>query len=229
MTVFPLISASLMAADFLHLADDVENVIKAGVDMLHIDVMDGHYVPNLMFSPTVVEALKKKAYAVPLDVHLMVSNPEAMVPLFLTAGADWLSFHPDTTPHAHRLIDTIKKTGCKAGIVLNPGRSPYEIESLLPFVDFILLMTVDPGFGGQVFIPQVLSKIALLHELSQKHTIPCPLIQLDGGITPTTAACAIKEGAHILVAGTSIFRNNKGEGGESSYHERIQQLKKTAP
>lgn len=200
---YPLIAPSLLAADPLNLANEIIAVESAGADLLHIDVMDGHYVPNLTFGPHTVKAIKKIT-TLPLDVHLMVTKPATVAPWFIDAGADWLSFHPETEQHPYRLLQYIQSRGVKAGIVLNPGSHWQLAEPLLPVLDFVLLMTVNPGFGGQTFIAGIDSKIYPLLALK-----PNLLIEIDGGVTHENAAELIAKNAHILVAGSSIFGQKK--------------------
>ena len=195
----PLIGPSLLAADPLCLEDEIQAVEVAGADLLHIDVMDGHYVPNLTFGPHHVKAIKAVTN-LPLDVHLIVSSPAVVVPWFIDAGADWVSFHPETESHPYRLLQYIKSKDVRAGVVLNPG-SPWQIlEPLISTLDFVLLMSVNPGFGGQQFIPEVVSKIEPLLALK-----PNLIIEIDGGVNCENAPDLIDKNAHILVAGSSIF------------------------
>ena len=196
---YPLIAPSLLAADPLNLEDEIRAVEAAGADLLHIDVMDGHFVPNLTFGPHVVSAAKAITN-IPLDVHLMVTSPSCVAPWFIDAGANWLSFHPETEMHPYRLLQYIQSKGVRAGVVLNPGSHWRIAEPLLPVLDFVLLMSVNPGFGGQSFIPEIQSKIEPLLALK-----PDLIIQIDGGVTPDNARGLIKNNAHVLVAGTSIF------------------------
>ncbi|MDP3371754.1 MAG: ribulose-phosphate 3-epimerase [Candidatus Paracaedibacteraceae bacterium] len=219
----PLIAPSLLAANPLCLMDEIRTVEAAGADLLHIDVMDGHYVPNLTFGPHMVKEIKRVT-ALPLDVHLMVTEPARVAPWFIDAGADWVSFHPEIEPHPYRLLQYIQSCGVKAGVVLNPGSHWQLVEPLLPVLDFVLLMTVNPGFGGQSFISGVDSKIAPLLLLK-----PNLLIEIDGGVSAKNAQHLIKQNAHILVAGSSIFGQKTGTALESNsmadYRQAIDTLR----
>lgn len=197
------IAPSLLAANPLKLGEEVAAVEKAGADWLHIDVMDGHFVPNLTYGPGLVRSLKK-ATALPLDVHLMITPVEAMIMQFAEAGAQVITIHPEATYHSHRALQLIRSYGCLAGIALNPGTDISIILPLLSLVDLILVMTVNPGFGGQAFIPSCLEKIATVRSLinQQQHAI---FLEVDGGITHETCKDIIHAGADILVAGTAIF------------------------
>lgn len=200
------ISPSILSADFSQLAVDIKKVESAGADMIHIDIMDGHFVPNLTFGPPVVKSIRKTT-TLPFDVHLMVTNPEDLIDLFIDAGADIITVHVETAPHLHRLIQTIKNSGIKAAVSLNPATSLANIEEILPLVDMVLIMTVNPGFGGQTFIPSTLEKIRRLRtEISTKNLAVD--IQVDGGINPQTARQVVAAGANILVAGSAIYGAN---------------------
>jgi ribulose-phosphate 3-epimerase len=218
-----MIAPSLLAADPLHLGDEIQYVEAAGADMLHLDIMDGHFVPNLTFGPHFLNKIKAISQ-LPLDVHLMVSSPSTVAPWFINAGANWLSFHPETEPHSYRLLQHIQSKGVKAGIVLNPGSHCMLAEPLLPVLDFVLLMSVNPGFGGQTFIPEITSKIAPLLSLK-----PNLLIEIDGGVNAENAPTLIKKNAHILVAGTSIFGQKAGTALKSNktdtYRSAINELR----
>jgi ribulose-phosphate 3-epimerase len=216
----PLISPSLMACDLLHIAREVSAIESAGADMLHIDVMDGHYVPNMMFSPALVKSLSRQT-KLPIDVHIMASNPSDIVPWFIDAGANWISFHPDTESHAYRLLSFIQNAKVKAGIALNPGIAWEVILPLLPVLDFVLVMTVNPGFGGQTFLSSMLSKISAI-----KQAAPYLTVSVDGGIHKGNAKSVCDAGADILVAGSSIFSHNVDTTENlSAYTFAIQQLK----
>lgn len=198
------IAPSMLSADFARLAEDVKDVEKGGADLLHIDIMDGHFVPNLTFGPDVVKALRKHT-ALPFDVHLMVKNPEDYVETFAAIGTEYFTFHAEATPHMHRLVQTIKAHGMKAGISLNPSTPVATLEDIACDLDMILIMSVNPGFGGQKFIPQALRKIkkakALFAYVNRKDAV----VEVDGGVNADTIEGVREAGVDIVVAGSAVF------------------------
>ncbi len=199
-----LVAPSILSSDFGRLADDVRAVDEAGADWIHVDVMDGRFVPNITLGPIIVEAVRK-ATSKPLDVHLMIVEPEKYVEAFAKAGADLITVHAEACPHLHRNLEQIRSLGKKAGLVLNPGTHESTIEHLLPLCDLVLLMSVNPGFGGQKFIAQTVHKVRRLRAQIDRLGLPT-LIEIDGGIVPDTAAQVAAAGADVLVAGNAIFR-----------------------
>lgn len=198
------VAPSLLAADFSRLQDEVEAIEAAGADWLHLDVMDGHFVPNISFGPVVLQSLRART-RLPFDVHLMIAPVDPYVAAFAEAGADHILVHPEAGPHLHRTLQLIRSQGKRAGVVLTPGTSPESIVWVLELVDILLVMTVNPGFGGQAFLASQLPKITTLRRMINETGRPIAL-SVDGGITPETAPRAIAAGADTLVAGTSVFR-----------------------
>lgn len=199
----PLIAPSLLAADFARLGEEVEAIAAAGADWLHLDIMDGHFVPNISFGPVLVKALRKRS-TMPFDVHLMIAPADPYLAAFAEAGADLISLHPEAGPHLHRSLQTIRALGKKAGVVLNPATPVDAVAHVLDLTDLILVMSVNPGFGGQSFIESQLSKIATLRQMIDASGRSIHL-QVDGGVTAKTAPACIAAGADCLVAGTAVF------------------------
>jgi ribulose-phosphate 3-epimerase len=222
-----LIAPSILSADFARLAEEVACVEKGGADLLHIDVMDGHFVPNLTVGAPIVEALRKVT-KLPLDVHLMITNPDAFIPEFAEAGADYLTVHVETCPHLHRTIQAIKEHGVKAGVTLNPATSLTMIEEILPDVDLLLIMSVSPGFGGQQFIPSSLGKIHRARRLLDDVGSHAAL-EVDGGVKADNAARIIEAGADILVAGSAIFTSQDYRATITAMRQAAQRTHKGKP
>ena len=211
------IAPSILSADFGNLANAVKEVEKGGADLIHIDVMDGHFVPNITIGPVVVSGIRDTT-KLPFDVHLMICEPEKYISDFVKAGSDIITVSAEASNHLHRAIQRIKENGVKAGVALNPSTSVSIIENILDDIDMIVIMTVNPGFGGQKFIESMLPKIKSTRELIEKKGMDIDL-EVDGGINPKNAKLAVDAGANILVAGNAVFR------GEGSIKENIARLK----
>jgi ribulose-phosphate 3-epimerase len=201
----PLIAPSILSADFTQLGNEIRAVEKAGADWIHVDVMDGHFVPNITMGPLVVEAVRRST-TLPVDVHLMIANPDAYIESFTKAGADIITVQVETCPHLHRSIHLIKEKGAKAGAVLNPATPLSALEWMLGDLDVVLIMSVNPGFGGQKFIASSLEKIRRLRALINDRGLNT-LIEIDGGVNSNTVAAVVRAGADVLVAGSAVFGN----------------------
>ena len=199
-----LIAPSILSADFARLGEEVEAVLAAGADAIHFDVMDNHYVPNLTFGPLVCEALRKRGIKAPIDVHLMVQPVDELARAFAGAGASWISFHPEASRHVDRTINLIRELGCSPGLALNPATPLTCLDYTLPILDLVLVMSVNPGFGGQAFIPASLPKLKAIRERITQLGKPIRL-EVDGGIKPENIRAAAPAGADVLVAGSAIF------------------------
>ena len=217
-----LISPSVLAADFSKLGEEIHLVSEEGADLIHLDVMDGHFVPNLSFGADIIKGIRGFSN-LPFDVHLMIENPEHYVDAYLEAGANFITVHPEATPHIHSVLQKIHKAGVKTGIALNPGTPIEALENVIDIIDLILVMTVNPGFGGQSFLSSQLPKISKIRTIIDDggHSID---LSVDGGINPITAKLAIDAGANILVAGTSIFK-----AGDETYSKSIKRLRNLNP
>jgi ribulose-phosphate 3-epimerase len=214
----PIIAPSILASDFSRLGEEARAVEAAGADWLHVDVMDGHFVPNITVGPDVVKALKPHV-KIPFDVHLMIAPADPFLEAFVAAGADILSVHPEASPHLHRTLRRIRELGAKAGVVLNPATDPAPIEWVVEDVDLVLVMSVNPGFGGQSFIASQLRKIERLRRIIDRSG--CDIVlEVDGGVTPDTAPSCLAAGATALVAGSAVFR-----GGAERYADNIRALR----
>ena len=203
------LAPSILAADFAKLGAEIETVTRAGADQIHVDVMDGHFVPNITIGVPVVKSLRK-ATSLPLDVHLMITDPDKFIEPFIDAGANLVSVHVEVLPHLHRTITQIRKLGAQAGVVLNPSTPVSAIEEIAADVDFVLVMSVNPGFGGQVFIPNSLRKISAVRALLDRAGNRAP-IEVDGGVDLATVESVVKAGADWLVAGNAIFGSGDPE------------------
>ena len=203
-----LISASILSADFAHLGEQITALEEAGVDRVHVDVMDGHFVPNITMGPFIIETCRRIT-SLPLDVHLMIEKPERYLEAFAKAGASLLSVHVETCPHLYRTLQEIHQLGCQSGVVLNPGTPAAAIQEVIPLVDLVLVMTVNPGFVGQVFLPQMMVKIAQVRRMLDELN-PKALLEVDGGITAATLPQAYQAGARVFITAQAIFKHPKG-------------------
>jgi ribulose-phosphate 3-epimerase len=197
------LAPSILSADFAHLADQVERATAGGAHLIHVDIMDGHFVPNITIGPPVVKSLRK-ATQLPLDCHLMIENPDQYIPDFADAGADWISVHQEASRHLNRSLHLVKSHGCRAGVVINPATPVETLSEVLDIVDYVLVMSVNPGFGAQKFIPETLRKVRKLADLRAERGYGYR-IEIDGGVGLDTVAEIVRAGAEILVAGNAVF------------------------
>lgn len=216
-----ILSSSILSANFARLGSEIEQAEAGGVDWIHVDVMDGHFVPNITMGPFIVEHCRHITH-LPLDVHLMISNPQDFVEPFAKAGANWLSVQVESTPHIYRLLQQIRDLGCHPGVVLNPGTPAASLENVIHLADLVLIMTVNPGFSGQDFIPQTCAKIQQVRRMIEEKGLNT-LIQVDGGITSQTLPATYQAGARAFVAATAIFKHPQGIAAG------IQELRQSVP
>ena len=210
------IAPSILSADFSRLRDEIQAVEAAGADWLHVDVMDGHFVPNITIGPVVVESIRKVT-KIPLDVHLMITDPDKYAPQFIKAGADWVSIHPDTCANPNVSLRKIRERGAKASVAVNPDVPLEKVEGCFPEIDMILMMTVFPGFGGQAFIPDVLPKIEQVRRIVDQKKLPI-LVEADGGIKADNIERVVRAGAEVIVSGSGIFKT-------TDYKSTIRQMR----
>ncbi|HWG05640.1 MAG TPA: ribulose-phosphate 3-epimerase [Beijerinckiaceae bacterium] len=213
------IAPSILTSDFSKLGDEVRDVVAAGADIVHVDIMDGHFVPNISFGPYVMKSIRHLTDK-PFDVHLMISPVDPYLAEFAHAGGDRLTVHAEAGPHLHRSLQAVRALGKSAGVAINPATPPSAIAHVLDLVDLVLVMSVNPGFGGQSFIPGTLDKLRLVREMTTGRAID---IEVDGGIGPETAGAAVAAGANYLVAGTAVF-----DGGAARYAENIRAIREAA-
>lgn len=212
------IAPSILSADFARLADAIQQAEEAGADWIHVDCMDGHFVPNLTIGPPVVKALKRVT-KLPLDVHLMIERPEQLIDAFVDAGADWLTVHVEAATHLHRTVERIRELGAQPGVSLNPGTPLSSLDEILPYVDLVLVMSVNPGFGGQRYVPTSTNKIAALRRMIEERNLWPLEIEVDGGVSPKTLPEIADAGATVVVAGAAVFNE------QASVNENIAALR----
>ena len=221
----PWIAPSILSADFARLGEEVKTVLEAGADIVHFDVMDNHYVPNLTIGPLVCDALRNHGVTAPIDVHLMVKPVDRIVPDFAKAGATWITFHPEASEHVDRTIGLIRESGCRPGLVLNPATPVHWLDHVIDKIDMVLLMSVNPGFGGQSFIPSALPKIAKVRELIDRSGREIRL-EVDGGVKVDNIAAVAAAGADTFVAGSAIFGAKDYRATIAAMREQIAQARR---
>lgn len=198
-----LLAPSILAGDWWNIGEQVEATIRGGADLIHFDVMDGHFVPNITVGPQILASVSRRV-EIPIDVHLMIDNPDLYIPQFVEAGASWVSVHVENVPHIHRTLNLIKELGAKAGVVLNPGTPLWAVEEAIHYADYVLLMSVNPGFSGQKFIERSVERLVLLREMRDRLNPNC-LIEVDGGIKESNVVEVVRAGADVVVVGSGIF------------------------
>ena len=218
-----MIAPSILSADFAKLGEEVDNVLASGADIVHFDVMDNHYVPNLTIGPLVCDALRKHGVTAPIDVHLMVKPVDRIIPDFAAAGATYITFHPEASEHVDRTLQLIKNEGCKAGLVFNPATPLDVLEYALPMCDMVLLMSVNPGFGGQAFIPYVLDKARAVRKMIDDQGLDCRL-EIDGGVKVDNIAEVAAAGIDTFVSGSGIF-GGRNEADANKYDTIVKQMR----
>jgi ribulose-phosphate 3-epimerase len=219
----PMIAPSILSADFAKLGEEVDNVLASGCDIVHFDVMDNHYVPNLTIGPLVCDALRKHGVTAPIDVHLMVKPVDRIIPDFAKAGATYITFHPEASEHVDRTLQLIKNEGCKAGLVFNPATPLDVLEYALPACDMVLLMSVNPGFGGQAFIPYVLDKARQVRKMIDDQGLDCRL-EIDGGVKADNIAEVAAAGIDTFVSGSGVF-GKRNEADPHKYDSIVKQMR----
>jgi ribulose-phosphate 3-epimerase len=215
------IAPSILSADFARLGEDVETARAGGADWIHVDVMDGHFVPNLTIGPGVVAALKRVT-ELPLDVHLMIEQPDRLIDAFVDAGADWITVHQEACVHLHRVVERIREQGVRPGVSINPATPVSALEEILPYVDLVLIMSVNPGFGGQRYIPTSTNKIAAVRRMIEERGLWGVELEVDGGVAPGTIGDVVAAGASVVVAGSAVFNER------ASVSENIAALREAA-
>ncbi|MGI9179555.1 MAG: ribulose-phosphate 3-epimerase [Longimicrobiaceae bacterium] len=215
------LAPSILSADFTRLGEQVREAEAGGADWIHVDVMDGHFVPNITIGPLIAQAVRRVT-ALPIDVHLMIERPERYLESFVSAGADSITVHVETSPHLHRTLQQIRELGARAGVALNPATPAESLTEVLPYLDLILVMSVNPGFGGQEYIPTSTGKIARVRELLVQRGLDQVELEVDGGIAPGTAAEVVSAGASVLVAGSAVYNTR------ASIAENLRALRATA-